>query len=158
MSAATRPSQEGRARLARAYHATTYRVHAPGGDLDLRIGAPSATLEVLLKKSGAMCWAIVTAWNPQLHAQSLAQDAATNALAQAELERRLAQAGYRSLPGENIADDGGWSPEPTRFVFGMMAETAQEFGRSFGQNAVVVGSGAGVPKLLWCAEGTERTC
>lgn len=151
MSAATRPPDGARARLAQAYRATTYRVHAPGGDLDLRLGAASAALEGLLQEAGAVCWAIVTAWNPQSHAQ----DAATNAAAQAELERRLAQAGYRSLPGENIADDGGWPPEPTRFVFGMTAEAAQECGRSFGQHAVVVGSGAGAPQLLWCEEGSE---
>lgn len=152
MSAATRPSQEERARLAQAYRATTYRVHAPGGDIDLRLGAASATLELLLKEAGATCWAIVTAWNPQSHAQ----DDATNAAAQAELERRLALAGYRCLPGENLADDGGWPPEPTRFVFGMTAEAAQEWGSSFGQHAVVVGTGTGAPQLLWCVEGTER--
>lgn len=151
MSAATRSPDGERARLTQAYHATTYRVHAPGGGIDLRLGAASAALEGLLKAAGARYWAIVTACNPQ----SQAQDEATNAAAQAELERRLAQAGYCSFPGENIADDGGWPPEPTRFVFGMTAEAAQECGRIFGQNAVVVGRGAGAPQLLWCEEGTE---
>lgn len=135
-----------RARLEAAYRATTYRIHAPQGDIDLRIGDASPALDALLREMGADCWAIITAWNPG----SKIQDAATNAAAQARLEELLSGNGFRWLPGENLAEAGDWPAEPTCLVFGMAVSAAQNCGRCFGQCAMIAGLVDGAPQLVWC--------
>ncbi len=143
------------AALAEAYRATTYRVHAPGGAIDLRVGQASPALDGLLIEQGAACWAIVTAWNPQSRPQCESE----NTAAQAALERQLAQAGYRCLPAENIADDGLWPAEPGCFIFGMTRDAAVACGKAFAQRAVLVSGVSGVPELAWCTAevmGTPR--
>ena len=136
-----------RARLEAAYRATTYRIHAPQGDIDLRIGVASPALAALLREEGSDCWAIITAWNPG----SKLQDAATNAAAQARLQEWLSGEGYRCLPGENCAD-ADWSAEPTCFVFGISEAAARTGGSRFGQNAVLRGGVETAPTLVWCGD------
>ena len=135
-----------RARLEQAYRATTYRIHTPQGDIDLRVGEPSPALAALLREAGTGSWAIMTAWNPA----SQPQDDAANAEAQARLQHWLDAQGYRWLKGENRADAGDWPPETSCVVLGLPADAALECGRAFGQNAVVTGDGAAVPQLVWC--------
>ncbi|MCK6406266.1 MAG: DUF3293 domain-containing protein [Rhodocyclaceae bacterium] len=135
-----------RARLEAAYRATTYRIHAPQGDIDLRIGGASPALDALLREEGIYCWAIITAWNPG----SKLLDAAANAAAQARLQEWLSGKGYRWLPGENLADVGGWVAEPTTLVFGMVAADARSCGWHFGQVAVVTGAVQMAPQIVWC--------
>ncbi len=137
-----------RARLEAAYRATTYRIHAPQGDIDLRIGGASPALDALLREMGADCWAIISAWNPG----SKMQGAATNAAAQACLQEWLSGEGYRWLPGENCADAGGWPAEPTCFVFGISEAAARNGGSRFGQNAVLAGGAGTAPELVWCGD------
>jgi hypothetical protein len=136
----------GRARLEAAYRATTYRIHAPQGDIDLRIGEASPALDALLRETGTDCWAIVTAWNPR----SQAQDSATNAAAQTRLQGWLSGQGYRWLAGENLADAGDWPAEPTCWVAGMPADLARECGAQYGQAAIVYGVREGAASIGWC--------
>lgn len=135
-----------RARLEKAYRATTYRIHAPQGDIDLRIGEASPALDSLLQQMGADCWAIITAWNPR----STLQAAATNAAAQARLAEWLSGNGFRWLPGKSLADAWDWPAEPTCFVFGMAVSAAQNCGRHFGQYAVIAGLVERAPQIVWC--------
>lgn len=137
-----------RARLEAAYRATTYRIHAPRGDIDLRIGEASPALAALLHEAGADCWAIISACNPR----SIHRDDATNSAAQSELTDCIALSGHRGLSGENVADDSNWLPEASCCVFGMTAARAREYGKRFAQHAVVVGGDTGIPQLLWCGD------
>jgi len=138
----------GRARLDEAYRTTCYRVQAPAGAIDLRIGIASAALDALLGELGAAGWAIVTAWNPH----SVPQGTAANEAAQARLASELAAQGYRCLPGCNLAGDGNWPPEPSLFIAAMTPAAAARIAAAYGQNAVVVGERYGAPQLLWCRE------
>ena len=136
-----------RARLEAAYRATTYRIHAPQGDIDLRIGEASPALEALLREMGADCWAIITAWNPG----SKLQDDATNAAAQTRLQEWLTGKGYRWLAGENLADAGDWLAEPTFWVAGMPLDVARNCGVRFGQSAIAYGGRNGAVSVEWCS-------
>ena len=137
-----------RARLEAVYRATTYRIHAPQGDIDLRIGEASAELDAMLRAFGVFCWAIVTAWNPR----SVSSDVAANKSAQSSLEYWLKQTGMQSMCGQNLADNGFWPPEESLFVLGMSDAQACACGRRYFQNAVLIGAMGGVPQLLWCEE------
>ena len=141
-----------RARLEQAYRATTYRIHTPQGDIDLRIGEPSPALAALLRETGTGNWAIMTAWNPA----SQQQNDAANAEAQACLQQWLSGNGYRWLPGENCADAGDWPAEPSCFVFGITEAAALIDGSRFGQTAVVTGGEEAVPKLVWCSDSRHE--
>lgn len=135
-----------RTRLEAAYRATTYRIFAPAGPIDLRIGEFSPALAALLRDAGVDCWAIVTAWNPG----SSVQDLAVNAAAQLRLQEWLSGNGYRWLPGENRAEAGGWPPEATCFVFGISEAAARTCACLFQQNALVASSGEVGSQLVWC--------
>lgn len=135
-----------RARLEAAYRATTYRIHAPQGDIDLRIGQASPALAALLREGDVGVWAILSAWNPG----SIQQNEATNHASLAQLEAWLSAHGYRWLPGENVADAGDWPAEASCFVLDMPECDALERGVSLLQNAVVTGDCDALPRLLWC--------
>ncbi len=135
-----------RARLEQAYRATTYRVNAPSGDIDLRLGEPSPALAALLSEAGVVHWAIVTAWNPA----SRLRDTAANEAARARLHEWLSGKGYCWLPGANCANAGDWPPEVSCVVLGMPEAAALQCGSEFGQIAVVTGDGEAIPRLNWC--------
>ena len=135
-----------RARLEAAYRATTYRVFAPEGVIDLRIGQASPALAALLREGDVGVWAILSACNPR----SIQQNEAANHTSQAQLEVWLSERGYRWLPGANVADAGDWPAEASCFVLDMPESAALERGVSLLQNAVVTGDCDALPRLLWC--------
>ncbi|HNN07371.1 MAG TPA: DUF3293 domain-containing protein [Azospira sp.] len=135
-----------RARLEAAYRATTYRIHAPAGDIHLRLDVPSPVFAALLTESATRHWAILTACNPA----SQLQDAAANGEAQARLQQWLKAHGYRWLAGENMAEACDWPPEASCVVLGLPVAAARQCGAIFGQNAVVAGDGDAIPRLQWC--------
>ena len=135
-----------RARLEAAYRATTYRIHAPAGDINLRLDQPSSVFAALLTESATRHWAILTACNPA----SQLQDAAANGEAQARLQQWLKAHGYRWLAGENTAEACDWPPEASCVVLGLTVAAARQCGVIFGQNAVVTGDGDAIPRLQWC--------
>ncbi|TXG88481.1 MAG: DUF3293 domain-containing protein [Rhodocyclaceae bacterium] len=135
-----------RTRLQAAYRATTYRIHAPAGDIDLHLDEPSPPFAALLHSEGVAHWAILTACNPA----SQLQDPAANAEAQARLQQWLDARGYRWLAGESRANAGDWPQEASFAVLGLPVAAAQQCGASFGQNAIVIGDSEATPRLLWC--------
>jgi hypothetical protein len=128
-----------------AYRATTYRVFLPGGVCDLRLGVVSETLRCWLETAGATRFAIVTAYNPG----SQRVDVEQNALRQAQLECELLEAGFEPYAGENIADDGEWIDEESCFIADIGLDDALALAEKYGQNAIVCGTGDGVPELVW---------
>jgi uncharacterized protein DUF3293 len=134
--------------LEAAYRATTYRVAAPGGAIDLRVAAGSAALDSLLARHGASCWAYLTAVNPASQPLS----AVDNERRQGALHAALAGDGYHSLAGEAIADAGDWPSEPGFLVLGMAREPAIRLAARFGQNALLWGEHGGAATLVWVGE------
>ena len=134
--------------LLEAYRCTTYRLAAPGGYIDIRIGRRHPRLDVLLSALSVTEWAFITAWNPGSNLGSTAQ----NTAAQVELERIVREGGHAFYPGEGIPDLAGWAPERSLWIAGVARAAAVELGRRFGQKAIVVGSSGASAELLLCDE------
>jgi Protein of unknown function (DUF3293) len=134
--------------LEAAYLATTFRVEAPGGKIDIRVGHKQPKLDALLLQLGATEWAYVTAWNP---GSRLAR-ADQNTFAQDELLRLVRDRGFAFYEGLGIPDIEGWAPERSIWIARIGRREAIELGRQFGQNAIVLGSLSGVAELVWCEE------
>lgn len=128
------------------YRATTYRVYAPGGDIDLQIDRISPALDALLAQHDVSSWAFVTAWNP--HSQPLG--AGENAARSAELVRAVQAQGWRYIEGAGIPQREGWPPEASLLVLGITKEEALALARVFGQNAIVAGTRGTAGELAYC--------
>jgi hypothetical protein len=134
--------------LEEAYRNSSYIVFAERGSIVLRVGEPASELDEILKENKAREWAFVTAYNPR--SMNLPDD--DNKVRQASLEKRVLQYGYKVLKGEGAGDSDDWSPEPSLLIIGIPKAQAEELGRLFEQNAVLVGTVGRAPELLWCME------
>ena len=132
---------------AAVYSQTSFYAETPSGHLRLRIGESNAELDDFLRAEGARTWMYITAYNPG----SILLIEEENRRRQAELERTLRARGLRIFPGKGIGDDGEWPSEPSLLVLGVPRDVASEFGRRFGQRAVVWGERGGPPELLACS-------
>jgi hypothetical protein len=129
-----------------AYRATTYAVADGPHQLAIRIGEPSAALDVLLAARGCEEWAYLTAHNPG----GVAADPAANAGAEARLEAELAASGRSCLRGSSLADDGDWPAEPSVLVLGLPRAEALAIARRYGQEALVAGRRGAPAELVFC--------
>lgn len=126
---------------------TTYVADIGAIRVEVRVGQPNSTLDGLLIRSGHSCWAFLTAQNP-----SGDQPEDENKRATARLREELLS--YDTHEGWGIPDPpNDHPPEPSFMVLGMSSEAAEEFGRRYGQMAVLTGKLGGVAKLLECGEG-----
>jgi Protein of unknown function (DUF3293) len=132
--------------LAEKYAGTSYIIEAPGGDVAIHVGRPSAVLDALLESLGAVDWAFITAWNPG----SMRLPPAENERNNNDLLERIGRLGYEAIPGEGVGDDGDWPAERSFFVAGIPAGEAMALGRYYRQRAIVVGRRGGAPVLAWC--------
>jgi hypothetical protein len=121
--------------LHEAYRQTTFYADTPRGRLALCIDQCDAQLDRLLIENACESWAYVTAYNPG----SVVLSHEENQHRQASLENELHKRGWVFFSGEGVGSSGNWPPEPSVLVLGIGAATAQQLGRAFGQNAVVVG-------------------
>ena len=146
MAAAPRTtSAAARRRLLPHYRATTYRVLAPAGAIDLRIGECRPELDALLHAAGHRRWAWLTAWNPA----SRALPARENRRRQRRLLAALRALGALPVPGVALADAGDWPPEPSLLVPGLGEDEALALAARFGQHAVLCGRRGGPVRLRW---------
>lgn len=129
-----------------AYRATAFRVDAPGGGFDLRIGAHAPELDALLDLAGARCWAYVTAHNPG----GRLRDAAANEADQRRLVERVRHTGLTAIVGRGIGADGAWPPEESLLILDLARDAAIALAREFGQEALVAGDRGGVAELVFC--------
>lgn len=139
--------------LEAAYLACTYRVFLPGGVVDVRIDAAQPELVRWLAQEGSSTWAILTACNPA--SERLAPD--ENAQRQSELECALLEQGFMPYAAENVADDAGWPTEESCFIADIDVKNSVALARRFGQNAIVVGAGDGVARLVWLKEEKDHS-
>jgi hypothetical protein len=131
--------------LETAYRSTSYDVDAPEGRIAIRIGQHSPLLDRLLRRHHTRTWAFLTAANPR---SRLLMDE-ENERRNVDLEQVVQTAGYPHYRGESVADDGVWSPEPSFLIVGITQKDAAILGRSFGQNALVLGELGEPARLMW---------
>ncbi len=121
--------------LHEAYRQTTFCADTPRGRLALRIDQCDAQLDRLLMDNACESWAYLTAYNPG----SVVLSPEENQHRQSALENELHKGGWVFFAGEGVGGSGNWPPELSVLVLGIDEATAQQLGRAFGQNAVVVG-------------------
>ena len=129
-----------------AYKETVFLADTPLGELSIRVGTLEPKLDSLLRESGTEEWAFITAHNPR--SQQL--DAAENKLRHDQLKDKVAALGYPYFAGRGIGSDPAWRPEESLFILGMSRDDALEFGKTFGQNAVVCGRLGQLAELVDC--------
>ena len=127
--------------LLKAYCRSAYRVRlASGGAATIRIGEP---LPVALRPlAGNRDWGFFTAWNPHSRPQT--------PVANREAQRRLladlrADASLDVHPALGKGTDG-WR-EPSFWIVGIAPDALERLGDRYGQNAWLVGHGAGAAEL-----------
>ena len=129
--------------LRKAYFQTAYVVRAPLGVHALRIGVHHPAFDAEVASAAALCWAVVTAWNPA----SLLRSAEENSLAQADLLGTVSELKLTGWAAEGKADGGGWREESV-CVLDLDVAGAVALGRRFGQLAVVVGQLGSAAQLV----------
>ncbi len=137
-----------RARLAPLYEAAEYCVEGPGGPVVLRVGRPSAAADRLLGRMGAGSLSCITAFNPASKPLSPEENRAR----QARLARKVAEAGWRALPGVNRDPAGKWPEEETLCILDITPRRARALAREFGQCALLRAERGRAPLLLWSDE------
>jgi hypothetical protein len=94
-------------------------------------------------------WAYVTASNPG--SRRLSDE--DNSARQRELEGDVARLGLSAYPGEGVADDGRWAPEPSLLIVGIARGDAVRLGMRYGQAAIVCGELGRAAELVLCTDG-----
>lgn len=133
------------------YRRALYRVDAPGGAIDLRIGERSPALDRLLARHGVTTWGFVTAVNPRSVALAETENRArTDALA-----RRLAATGWTVIAGQGLDPEGRWPAEPSFLVLGAELAALVRLAAELDQAAIVGGEAGGAPRLIWIDRGSS---
>ncbi len=132
--------------LIAAYRATDYVLFvAPGQEITLNIGLPSAAFDRVLERRGSTTAVVVTAYNPR----SIVLTEIENRARHAELTALLDERGHAYALGEGRDPTGQWNAELECVVFGIPLETGLEIARRFEQNAIVFVRKGGVPELAY---------
>lgn len=129
--------------LIAAYRAAIYRIDAPAGRLDLRIGSACAALDRLLEAFGVGRAVLLTAWNPG----SRPCPDSVNRRRAARLAQTLAAWRIACLPASSMAPDGGWREEGL-LALGLAHGRACQLAARFRQ-AGFVELGIGEPPRLY---------
>ena len=132
-----------------AYAATSFEADVPGRRLRIRVGRKHANLDALLATHDVGNWVYITACNP---ASDQLPDSENNRR-QKDLEHWIREAGRVYFPGQGVGDDARWPPEPSFLVLDISRPEAIQWGRKFGQNAVVWGTCSKAAMLVNCRPG-----
>lgn len=140
-------------RLADAYRRTTYRVWAPGRELQLRLGKEDPGLAKLLREAWVEGAALLTAWNPGSRRCSSDE----NESAQQRLLVELAQAGHPCLRARNEPDAAGgpgedWTEESV-LALDLTLPAARALALRYGQVAFLWIDTRATPQLVMAAAG-----
>ena len=130
--------------LLESYLATRYTAATPGGEVVIRVGRRHPEVDALLERTGASCWAYLTAWNPRSRRLPDEENRRRQAALVAELSGR-----YACLEGEGVAADGSWR-EPSVLVLGIDREATRRVAEKYEQNAFVYGERGGAAELVVC--------
>lgn len=142
--------------LLAAYHATCYRVQAPGAELQLHIGRHEPLLAKLLREAWVEHAALLTAWNPG----SQHRDQKTNEASHQALLQELEAAGYPCLHGRNEPAPGngstsGWI-EPSVLALDVPLDAARAIAARYGQLAFLWIDKQATPRLVVTAAGAQQ--
>ena len=129
-----------------AFENTSFLTDTHKGTICIRVGATESTLDSLLIEDDATEWAFVTAHNPG----SMKPDAAANASRHRRLQELVTNDEYKFFPGKGVGTDPNWPPEESILIIGITRDEAICLGRSFGQNAIVVGHRGEPAELIDC--------
>jgi len=140
-------------RLREAYRRTTYRVWAPGAQLQLRAGKPDAALAKLLREAWVQGAALLTAWNPGSRRCTREE----NESAQQRLIEELAQGGHPCLRARNEPDAAGgtgedWTEESV-LALDLTLPAARALALRYGQLAFLWIDARATPQLVMAAAG-----
>jgi hypothetical protein len=133
--------------LESAFRRACYRVHAPRGDLVLRVDVFEPELETLLHANHVQEAALLTAFNP--HGRR--QPPFRNRQAQRALRAELLQSGLEILEGRNEDPRGLWPAEPTLLALGLSLPVAHHVALRYGQAAFLWLDATGTPRLVEAA-------
>jgi hypothetical protein len=142
---------ERRRELQAAYLDADYRVDGPEGRFTIRVGRNCPSLDALLRREQSTDWAFITACNP--YSQQLSDH--DNAIRMNHLVADLTVAGQRVYPGESVARDDSWPPEPSLLILDLDERAAVEIASRYGQLAIVAGQIGEPARLVWIA--ADRT-
>ena len=123
-----------------SYRETNY--HVFNLKLVLRIGEGNPALDSLLLEHGNENWAFITASNPYSNLLSEGVNGARFALLKEAVKSWL------YFEGEGVGADPLWKPEQSLLILGIKENEAVEIGKSFEQNAIVVGRIYAPPELI----------
>jgi len=129
--------------LLAAYRAAHFHVFSEPPFV-LRIGEHSKGLAVLHETAGVSSSAFITAYNPY----SMECTEEQNLAAQARLVDSIDKSGLVSIEGEGKDPEGQWPGEPSLLVLGCTGKQAEDLGRLYKQNAVVLCGDDAVPELV----------
>lgn len=132
--------------LVEAYMDTSYLLHLPDGECEVRLDAevPPA-LTSLLQSKILDSWAVISAYNPYSQQTSEEDNSKRHGLLNDILNLR----NYLTFPAVGSSKDGSWK-EPSILVLGLSYEVAQSLGAIFQQNAIVFSELEGPIELVFC--------
>ncbi|MCA9090420.1 MAG: DUF3293 domain-containing protein [Planctomycetaceae bacterium] len=146
-----KPNQDSKPtaeQLWEAYRSTTFRVDHPEGPIDIHIGGHQSRVDALLRETGDVSWAFVTAHNPKSGLLS----AEKNAVRHNAFCDGIQRSGLPFFPGRGIGTDPGWQAEESLLILGIEREEAIDLGQMWGQNAIVFGEFGQPAELIDCRE------
>jgi hypothetical protein len=133
--------------LESAFRRTRYRVLTPDAELLLRVDQRAPALADLLRKSGASCAALLTAFNPA----GSRYPPFRNRQWQRQLGRELARQGHVLLPARNEDPRGLWPTEASLLVLDLPPAEARRIAARYRQVAFLWLDAAGTPRLIFTA-------
>ncbi len=123
-----------------SYREAEYQVFNPA--LVLKIGELNPALDRLLLEYGNEDWAFITASNPYSNILPDGVNGARFALLKEAVKSWL------YFEGAGVGTDPLWKPEHSLLILGINEMDAIEIGKSFEQNAIVVGRIYSPPELV----------
>jgi len=130
-----------------AYRQADYCVLLPAGELVLRVDRHLQTDDQRLREGAGVVshWAMITPCNPGSQMLS----AKENRQRLDEFSRILQELHIRSISSVNRNPQVKWQDEPGFLLCDPPPNLAEQLGRRFRQNAILVGRLADAPQLLW---------
>ncbi len=136
-------NEQHRRELELVYRRTRYVVDDGDVQFTILIDSDNPGLSPLLADRGIATWAFLTAYNPY----SSPLSAVENVARQAALAGLLDREKYLYYYGLGVGDD--WE-EPSFFILDITRIAAINIGKQFEQNAILWGTAAEPPELIWC--------
>ena len=130
-----------------AFRATSYRIETDEGVFTVRIARLHCAFDAYLRRKGASCWGLLTAYNP-----GAIRCAGQNAAQHERLRERLKARGWTVLPALNVPDDAAAPVEPGFLLLQASEKEVAELAADFAQVAFVCGNIGASARLIYVAD------